>query len=80
MRERFAAHFWSVPYECRVLRYRRLCAWCDSQFESRNARLDGLLAHPNLLGRRPESSTLSRRDDLNAIRRVGHEHSCMSHT
>src|SRR5262249_31064936 len=37
-------------------------------------RLEGLFDHANLLRGRPASTTLNRRDDLNAIGRIGHRH------
>jgi hypothetical protein len=37
-------------------------------------------AHANLLRRGPAPTTLNRRDDLNAIGRIGHRHGCMPHT
>ena len=46
----------------------------------RHARLERLLDHSNLLGRRPAPPALNRRDDLNAICRIGHRHGCMPHT
>jgi hypothetical protein len=45
-----------------------------------HARLKGLLDHPNLLRRGPVPTALNRRDDLNAIARIGHRHGCMPHT
>src|SRR5262249_23369014 len=38
----------------------------------RHTRLEGLFDHANLLRGRPASTTLNRRDDLNAIGRIGH--------
>src|SRR3974377_1632184 len=46
----------------------------------RHARLAGLRHHANLLRSRPAAPALNRRDDLNALRRVGHRHGCMPHT
>src|SRR5262249_19059678 len=46
----------------------------------RHTRLEGLFDHANLLRGRPAPTTLNRRDDLNAIRRIGHRHGCMPHT
>src|SRR5262245_51103192 len=40
----------------------------------RHTRLEGLFDHANLLRGRPASTTLNRRDDLNAIGRIGHRH------
>src|SRR5215467_9207535 len=46
----------------------------------RHTRLEGLFDHANLLRGRPAPTTLNRRDDLNAIGRIGHRHGCMPHT
>ena len=46
----------------------------------RHTRFEGLFDHANLLRGRPAPTTLNRRDDLNAIGRIGHRHSCMPHT
>src|SRR5262249_40481197 len=40
----------------------------------RHTRLEGLFDHANLLRRGPAPTTLNRRDDLNAIGRIGHRH------
>jgi hypothetical protein len=40
----------------------------------RHTRLEGLFDHANLLRGRPAPLTLNRRDDLNAIGRIGHRH------
>src|SRR5215831_14446139 len=40
----------------------------------RHTRLEGLFDHANLLRGRPAPTTLNRRDDLNAIGRIGHRH------
>src|SRR5262245_22529240 len=40
----------------------------------RHTRLEGLFDHANLLRRRPAPPALNRRDDLNAIARIGHRH------
>ena len=40
----------------------------------RHTRLEGLFDHANLLQGRPAPTTLNRRDDLNAIARIGHRH------
>src|SRR5499433_2277872 len=46
----------------------------------RHTRLEGLFDHANLLRGRPAPTTLNRRDDLNAIGRIGHRHGSMPHT
>src|SRR5947207_11252662 len=46
----------------------------------RHTRLEGLFDHANLLRGRPAPTTLNRRDELNAIGRIGHRHGCMPHT
>src|SRR6516162_892977 len=46
----------------------------------RHTRLEGLFDHANLLRGRPAPTMLNRRDDLNAIGRIGHRHGCMPHT
>src|SRR5262249_6485197 len=46
----------------------------------RHTRLEGLFDHANLLRGRPAPTALNRRDDLNAIRRIGHRHGCMPNT
>lgn len=46
----------------------------------RHARFESLLDHPNFLGHRPAPVPLSRGDNFNAIRRVGHGHDRMPHT
>src|SRR5436189_6136415 len=46
----------------------------------RHTRLEGLFDHANLVRGRPAPTTLNRRDDLNAIGRIGHRHGCMPHT
>src|SRR5262249_12980911 len=58
--------------------------WGDSMPTShqayRHTRLEGLFDHANLLRGRPAPTTLNRRNDLNAIGRIGHRHGSMPHT
>src|SRR5262249_35897038 len=46
----------------------------------RHTQIEGLFDHANLLRGRPAPPTLNRRDNLNAIGRIGHRHGCMPHT
>src|SRR5262249_17900064 len=41
---------------------------------NRHPQREGLLDHSNLLGHDPTPAAVNRRNDLNAIRRVGHRH------
>ena len=71
-----ALRYQSAPREQLVWRNAVLA----SHQAHRHPRREGLLDHSNLLGRGPTPAALNRRNDLNAIRRVGHRHGCMPHT